>query len=955
MEAVLEKITECFPEINKNQKDAISTTDGPVLIIAGPGTGKTYVLVLRALYLLLSEKATPSEIILTTFTEKSAFELRDRISQMAKKIQLKFQLHELKIGTIHGICDSFISKYLSYTPLKNNYIILDDLTQNLFIFEHFDEIIGKRINEKYLGKWQYKWTTIKGLVPYINKITEELIDVEELLKSKDEFLHELGKVYSNYRLKMFECNRVDFAHLQKIFLELLRDPVIYKKIKGKIKYLLVDEYQDTNYIQEQIILSLGKPDFNICVVGDEDQSLYRFRGATVRNILEFPKHFEECGVIKLLTNYRSHPDIISAYNRFICSIDWTSPQNGDFFRFPDKEVHPPENIDFPKYPAIFCNWGENENDEAERIAQMIKFLKENKVIQDYSDVAILLKSVRLENSQEYIDGLKKYNIPCFCPRAKAYFENEEVKLVLACFSIVFGFYGEHLEKYRDKEYIEGGLTLLKDYITSPLSDYIRRKADQIKSLEKNETLDLTISEYFYQLLAYKPFSDFLKDENKGRNLAIFSQLLNTFQLYYHISVVTFSNRDLIKFYLFNSFFRFLIEGGMDEYEDPDAPIPKGFVQIMTIHQSKGLEFPVVVVGSLDKGFRTQKQVDKDLSPFYSREPFEPEKRITEFDRIRHFYVAFSRAQKLLVLTTATEPKNYFFTVWDGLNQWPYVEKEALKTQKFISKPQFIPKKSFSLSSHINVYETCPRQYLFYREYKFQPSRAGQILFGTLVHQTIEDIHHHVLNGRLSDITFSKIEELFEGNYKALLATGLRPLAATPKEAALKQTINYFKQNKDLMERVIETEVDVSVEKGDYIILGKIDLLLGKDEKLEILDFKTQPKPESDDPLLDRYKKQLSLYAFILKERYGKTPERLLLYWTSEEKRKDALMVFNYDEGFVEEVGRHFDEIVNNIFEGRFEVKKPPNTSTICKDCDFKFYCLKEGAIKFKGGDLNEQC
>ena len=123
---------------------------------------------------------------------------------------------------------------------------------------------------------------------------------------------------------MFSNNRVDFSHLQKIFLDLLKDPKIYAKIKGKTKYLMVDEYQDTNYIQEQIILTLGEPDNNICVVGDEDQSLYRFRGATVRNILEFPKHFRECKVIKLLTNYRSHPKIITAYNNFINSIDWSS-------------------------------------------------------------------------------------------------------------------------------------------------------------------------------------------------------------------------------------------------------------------------------------------------------------------------------------------------------------------------------------------------------------------------------------------------------------------------------------------------------------------------------------------------------------------------------------------------------------------------------------------------------
>lgn len=948
---VLEGIEDVVPGLNNEQLDAITSTEGPILIIAGPGTGKTLVLVLRTLYLLLSEKASPSEIVLTTFTEKAAFELRDRISQIARKLGLKAQLHELRIGTIHSICDGFISKFIHYTPLKYNYVILDELTQCFFLFEHFEEIVTEPRNGKYLNRWAGKWNTIKGLVPYLNKITEELIEPKRLLKSENPFLREVAQVYLRYKRALFDSSKVDFPHLQKIFFDLLKNPELYLKIKGKIKYIMIDEYQDTNYIQEQIMLTLGSPDFNICVVGDEDQSLYRFRGATVRNILEFPKHFTNCKIIKLLTNYRSHKDIISACNKFIESVDWSNSTGRTLFRFPDKKVAPPKNRHFPEYPAIFSIWGKDGKDEAERFADMVSFLKKHKVIQDYSDVALLLSSVRLERSGDHINTLKKHNIPYFCPRAKAYFENEEIKLMLACFALIFGFYGQVLKEYEKKAYIEKGLILLKNYIGTSLSHYIQRKVEQINALKEGQSLDLTVADYFYQLLAYKPFCDFLKDENKVRNLAIFSQLLNTFQLYYHITVVTFKNREFIKFYLFASFFRFLLEGGIDEYEDPDNPIPKGYVQIMTIHQSKGLEFPVVVVGSLDKQFRTQKQVDRDLSGFYPRGVYEPEHKITEFDRTRHFYVAFSRAQKLLVLTTSTRPKAYFSPVWDGLYQWPYIKKETLKAQRFVSKPQFIPKKAFSLSSHINLYETCPRQYLFYQEYKFQPSRAGQVLFGTLVHQTIEDIHRMMLDGRLKEINHKKIEELFEENYKAQLATGLRPLAPTPKEAALKQVINYFRQNRDIMERVIETEVDVSVEKEDYIILGKIDLLLGKDGRLGILDFKTQPKPQTNDPILDRYIKQLSLYAYILKERHGKQPEQLFLYWTSEEKRKDALMEFVYDEDLVEEAGRHFDDVVKRIFAQKFDVRKPPDKNKVCKDCDFRFYCTMEGVIRFKGATI----
>ena len=137
----------------------------------------------------------------------------------------------------------------------------------------------------------------------------------------------------------------------------------------------------------------------------------------------------------------------------------------------------------------------------------------------------------------------------------------------------------------------------------------------------------------------------MKNENRARNLAILSQLLNTFQNYYHYTVVTYRNREYLRFHLFNSFLRLLHDGGINEYEDPDQPFPKGHVQVMTIHQAKGLEFPVVVVGSLDKQLSTAKQIDRDLQPYYQRPPFEPESRITMFDRMRLHYVAFSRPEK----------------------------------------------------------------------------------------------------------------------------------------------------------------------------------------------------------------------------------------------------------------------------------------------------------------------
>jgi len=943
---MINKIKQVIPTLNDDQAEAITSTEGPLLIIAGPGTGKTLTIVARTLYLLITEKARPDEIILTTFTEKAAFELRDRVSQLARKLDYQGHVNQLKVGTIHSLCNQFIMEFLYKTHLNKHYRVLDELTQVFFVYEHFDTICPLE-NGSYLGRWDGKWQAIKLLIPYLNKITEELIEPAELKKSEDHFLHNVAEAYERYVNLLYENNTIDFSHLQKIFFEVLQDKDICKKIKGKINYIMVDEYQDTNYVQEQILLTLARPENNLCVVGDEDQALYRFRGATVRNILEFSKNFDRCKEVKLTINYRSHRDIISRCNKFITSIDW------DGFRH-QKEIRENPSGDFPTYPAVFSIWAGGPEDEGKRFVQLIKFLKDNNIIQDWSDVALLLRSVRPGYSSHYIQALKDNNIPYFAPRAKLFFENEEVKFLIACYALIFGFHSNELTDYPHKQYIEESISLLGRDGLEDLKNYIRRKIKQIEEL-KTGSLDLTILDYFYQLLAYKPFSVFLKDENKAYNLSIFSRLISIFQSYYGVSVVSAKDKGQIKHRLFNSFFNFLIFNGMDEYEDPDNPVPKGFVQIMTIHQSKGLEFPVVVVGTLDKPFRVQKEVDRKLLPFSKRGTYETEEQMTLFDRLRHYYVAFTRTQKILVLTTATKPQPWFGPVWEGLDQYPYIENETLKAQKFSSKSQFIPKKSYSLSQ-VNAYEICPQQYLFFKEYDFQPSRSAQVLFGSLVHHTIEDIHRAVLDHETPSTDL--IENWFEKNYKALLLAGLRPLSKTLKEAALKQVLNYFEQNSSFLQRLKEAEVDVSLEKEDYIIVGKIDLLLAQGEVLELLDFKTQKKPDLANAygkrLVDKYLKQLCLYAHIIKNRYNIPVKKMYIYWTSEEKRKDALTELDYCDQDLEDVGRYFDEVVRKIKGKDFSLNELPDEQKVCKECDFRFYCSENGIIKFKTKELMEE-
>jgi len=941
-------IEQHYPDLNDAQRAIVGHIDGPLLVIAGPGSGKTYSIVLRTLNLLLLEKAHPRQIVLCTYTEKAAFEMRDRLAAAARKVHYAHDLSELAVSTIHSFCNRVLSQHRHHTELGHNFDTLDELTQLLFIFEHFDHIIGPPENDQYLGKWKSRWAAIEGVRGYFDKITEELVDSERLTHAANPWLARIGCAYQRYERALLDSNRTDFAHLQRLVFDLLADRGTADAVTRDIRYVLVDEFQDTSYIQEQLLLKLTETSRNLCVVGDEDQSLYRFRGATVRNILEFPQRVPGCATIKLTINYRSHREIVERYNRWMASADWSNP-HGTSFRY-DKTIEADAGGTYPNYPSVIAIWGKDPRDEAARFANLVQFLKENEVISDYGQVALLLHSVREEHSGPYLAALEANGIPAFCPRARAYFELPEIRDLVACFALLFGWHSN------GRGQVGGAVADLAAYVDAaivqlarrfgaphPLAEALQRWIGDIGALQGGEALDLRPADYLYHLLALEPFKSAVKSDNVARNIAIFSQLLNVFQSYYHYTVVTHKNREFLRFHFFNSFVRLLHDGGINEYEDPDQPFPKGHVQVMTIHQAKGLEFPVVVVGSLSTQLSSPKQIDRDLAPFYHRPPFEPENRITLFDRMRLHYVAFSRPQKLLVLTAHEPPKDHFAPIWQGLPQWPYVQKELLAAQRFELRERMPVKKTYSFTGDLKIYETCRRQYQFFREYDFTPSRSAVIFFGLLVHQTIEEIHRIALDGKLDTLDKPHIRELFDRTFRFLVASDVRPIGDRAREAALTQVLNYFHQNRDEMRRVIQTEIDVSLEKEGYILAGKVDLLLGGDGKLELLDFKTSPRPKDSPELIAAYERQLCTYAHILERRHDRHVDRLLLYWTSEPSKKDALMVLPYDPRRVDNAGRHFDETVHRIQRSEFAVTTPPE-SAICKECDLRMLCHADGII-----------
>ena len=325
-----------FGNANEEQKKAIITTEGPVLIIAGPGTGKTYTLVKRIAYLVFEKGISPDSIMVITFTEKAARELLTRISDEFISIDenCKINIHEMYIGTFHSICLRLLKEYSEEISGNRKNRIMDSFEQTYLVCKNIE-------NFKYLHGYNTfitpssDWEQALEICRYVNQLMEELADIEAMLNDTDSDMVFLGKLVSRYKELLSKNNVMDFSSIQTEAWDMfLNNPNILNAVSKKIKYIMVDEYQDTNYIQEQLVFKIESE--NICVVGDDDQGIYRFRGATIRNILEFPEKFKnnKCQIIHLYKNYRSEPGIIDFYNDWMDNSKNANLFNWDKFRYP---------------------------------------------------------------------------------------------------------------------------------------------------------------------------------------------------------------------------------------------------------------------------------------------------------------------------------------------------------------------------------------------------------------------------------------------------------------------------------------------------------------------------------------------------------------------------------------------------------------------------------------------
>lgn len=669
-------------ELNDDQKKAVLHKNGPLIVIAGAGSGKTRVLTYRIVH-LINEGVDPFNILALTFTNKAAKEMKKRISQSVGDSIAK----NIWMGTFHSVFARILRSEASFIGYPTSFTIYD--TQDS------ERLVSNIIKELKLNKDNYKAKQIRNRISSLknNFISpEKYYSVPELVEQdKISKREEFVTIYKRYNDRCFKASAMDFDDLLLKTNELLNKfPEILSKYQDKFRYIMVDEYQDTNYSQYLIIKSLSDRYENLCVVGDDSQSIYSFRGANIDNILNFKKHYPNCSTYKLEQNYRSSNNIVQCANSLIkknqFKLDktiWTSNEDGD---------------------KILVNKSQTDSDEGRFIASSI-FQEKNNEYLDNSSFAVLYRTNAQSRSIE--DALRKINIEYQVFGGLSFYQRKEIKDILAYLRLTQNQNDEEsfrriinfpprgigqttidkLTLISEKENLSlfDSISKIKNYnikINSSTIDKLENFQNLILSLKifsnNNNALDTAT-----HILNKSFIINYYKDEG---SLESFNRIENIEELINGINDFMLGQNELYE--SDKSLSKYLEDVAL--YSETDKNIESNKVSLMTIHMAKGLEFPIVYVVGLEEN------LFPSIMSINSREEIEEERRL--------FYVAMTRAEKKLILSycnqrfkwgniVESEPSRFLseidnkFTINNNIQrETPSIDNKLLRIKKIRTKP-----------------------------------------------------------------------------------------------------------------------------------------------------------------------------------------------------------------------------------------------------------------------------
>lgn len=610
--------------LNKKQQEAVEIKEAPVLVIAGAGSGKTKVLTHRIAYLIFQNKVNPGNILAVTFTNKAAQEMKDRVEFLSKDISGSKMIKGLWMGTFHAICARILRQEIETLGYDKNFVIYDKADQL--------SQIRRCLNILNLDSKKYSPNVISSI---IDKAKNNLEDVELFeYNAVSYFKKIIVKIYQQYQKELFENNALDFGDLILLTVKLLRErPEILENYQNKFRYILVDEYQDINLAQYQLIKLLSGKYHNLFVVGDPDQSIYRFRGADLSNILRFEEDFPHSKVIKLEQNYRSTKVILEGatnlikYNRNRKEKElWTDKKGGEKIR---------------------CFEAASALDEAVFVSQEIIQLN-NKEGKDFKDFAILYRTNA--QSRAFEEVFNKQKIPFKVIGGLRFYERKEVKDILAYLRFIY----DQKDEISFLRIINNARLGIGKITLSKIEDLAKKNDLNFNQALKQGLKVLKISADRREGIKKFTFliDEFIKKKNKIEGSELLIKLIQAIDYYKELEkegeFKAQSKIENIKELILavQEFEENNVDKSLSAFLEyvaliTDIDLYKGeedVVTVMTLHSAKGLEFPVVFITGFEEGiFPHSRSVNKE-------EELEEERRLC--------YVGMTRAKEKLYLTYA---------------------------------------------------------------------------------------------------------------------------------------------------------------------------------------------------------------------------------------------------------------------------------------------------------------
>ncbi len=967
--------------LNPEQQKAVSHGSGPLMIVAGAGTGKTTVITRRIAWLISNKLVKTDEILALTFTEKAAQEMEERVDRL-----LPYGYVDLWISTFHSFCERILQEHALDIGLPLNFKLLNEAQQCFLVQENFS-----KFNLDYYRPLGNPTKFIQSLVKHFSRAKDELISPEQYLEYVDNLkmdkdttmsgeqinqeisrLKEIAGAYHSYQQLLLQNNALDFGDLINYTLMLFeKRPQILKKYKQQFKYVLVDEFQDTNWAQYKLLQMLAGAKDNLTVVLDDDQAIYLWRGASYNNALQFKKDYPESKRVVLVNNYRSKQNILDLAYNFI------QLNNPERLEAQEKEIVKKLKAENKGKGEIIHLHVKTQGDEAKTVVKKITELKKQDKEITWNDFAILVRA----NSQAemFVQALNLANIPHQFLARSGLFSKPVILDILS--------YLKLLDNYHESPAVYRVLTspIFYDKINGDdlanLTNFAHRKAwslyeamqkvaavpkisgkavEQINiflSLIQKHT-DLTKTENVSKVIyAFLEDSGYLKilsgqeDKNEKRNGETIFWLNQFFKKVENFEAINFDK----SINNFNRMIDLMITTG--DTGSIDAELEEGpeSVKVSTVHSIKGLEFKYVfIVNLVDKRFPTIEHREAIELPKDLMKEIIPQGDVHLQEERRLFYVALTRAKQGLYLTSAedyggkTMKKSSRFLYELGL-----IDKEKpLKVQPKIGilekseikptvKPVVLPVR-FSFSQLI-AFDTCPLQYKF--SFILNIPRRGRYVFsfGKSLHKTLYQFCQAWRTERKS-----KQKDLFGQKAKEKILS-FNDLIKIYEQCWIdewyesKEHREKYKEKgrqtlKMFYEDLINTKPKIKyLEKGfnfkigEYIIKGFIDRVDEGEGGLEIIDYKTGQGGAKN---LDLEKKQqlyiYQLAARKLTEAFDRPVQQLTFYYL-ETGEKISFLGQEEDLNKVEEkIIRTIEKIKQSDFL--------PTPSRACQFCDFFNIC-----------------